>query len=142
MPSRCRIVACRSWTWTDELLRENLALQGSVREAHPELCWIYLSGKQAEEVSRSRYSKKNPKGLAERRAILRLYCRNLDRSLEDAKEDTILRAAGEDDWLDAIALAVTARGVSKGEVRSLPTKPAADEFGIAMEIVGVEQPHS
>ena len=123
----------------DELFRERPALQRRVREAHPEVCWIYLTCRTG-RARVLKYSKSKPEGLEERRRVLRKLCRNLDEHLEYIKNDPILCAAGEDDWLDAIALALTARDVGKRRIRALTAEledHKKDEYGIAMEIWGV-----
>jgi predicted RNase H-like nuclease len=118
----------------DTFLRENDEAKRLVRESHPEVCF--------EKLADSRLSsKRSDDGLAERRAVL-------DQFVNDgwAGQTTILTEpdyaprSAEDDVLDAVSLAVTAKRVDDDEAGSFPNgrgfdNPIRDGEGLPMEIV-------
>jgi len=96
------------------------ALQDRIRESHPELAFMRLSGGGALP------SKKSPAGRDARRAILRQAgVGAIDRWLEAVKG----AGAGADDLLDAAVLAVAAR-----DPRPVACEAARDARGLRMEI--------
>lgn len=105
-------------------------LQAAVREAHPELAFLSLSGHPM------RFGKKTAEGREERLAALeaggpwpaprQAFARDARRF---RRADVAL-----DDILDAYALAVTARRIATGSARRLPAHPEVDERGLRMEI--------
>lgn len=121
----------------DELLRETAATQETVREAHPEVCFWALNGREP-----TTHSKTGRPAAAfwERVAVLE----RTDPGFRDA-----LFAAGEtvaewerpelsnDDLLDAFALAVTASDLT-GSLETLPPDPETDGEGLRAEMVYAE----
>ena len=100
-----------------------------IRESHPEICFWALNREQP-----MKFNKRRPAGAMERIRVLerveprtrqifdKAYCRFLD------------RGAAEDDILDALALAVTARR-GHGRLQTLPDLPPEDTRGLPMEMV-------
>src|SRR5205085_3782793 len=95
------------------------ALQRRVREAHPEVSFALLNGRQL------RFPKKRPEGEAERRLLLRPVFGELPP----------VAGAARDDVIDAYALLWSARRVAQNEARVLGTGER-DERGLRCEIVG------
>jgi predicted RNase H-like nuclease len=108
----------------DRMMRERPALQGRIRESHPELCLAALNGGRP-----MTWSKKRPEGRQERLAVL---ARHLPVSAE-ILEGRVAGAA-PDDLLDALVLAVSVRvGLRTGFCTTAPVQ--RDVYGLAMEIV-------
>lgn len=114
----------------DELLGETAAARGTVREAHPEVCFWALAGGEP-----TRYSKTGQPAAAVWERVDRLETVDAD-LLEHVR--TAGRGlggrAGNDDLLDAFALALTASDRT-GALRTLPDEPARDPAGLPMEMV-------
>ena len=113
----------------DTFLRKVDDARNVVRESHPEVCFRKLDGGRLA-------GKSTPEGLDERRETL-------DRFVSDDWRDRIrvltepayARQSAEDDVLDAIALAVTAKYVADDDCSTFPDDPPADAEGLPMEIV-------
>lgn len=115
----------------DTFLRETApAAVGTVREAHPEVCFWALNGESAAE-----YSKTGQPAAAfwERVEILRPLDVEVLTHLQDAGSN-LDAGVGNDDLLDAFVLALTA-SPNTGELRTLPQDPPTDDRGIPMEMV-------
>ncbi|WP_158055802.1 DUF429 domain-containing protein [Halorussus halophilus] len=121
----------------DTFLRESDDARGVVRESHPEVCFHHLNGG---ELLRP---KSDDDGLQERRELLDdalgTDCESVATTLT---EPGYARRAAEDDVLDAIVLALTAKRVANGEFGTLPDHPptdrtelSAEDEGLPMEIV-------
>ncbi|MDY7081479.1 MAG: DUF429 domain-containing protein, partial [Halobacteria archaeon] len=113
----------------DEIFDEYEAAKGVIRESHPELCFWALKGERVE-------TKKNTQeGYQERVRILE----GVEDEVGNVAERAVQRYEGgggasgvsNDDVLDALVLAVTARG----ELDTFPDIPPTDARGLAMEIV-------
>jgi predicted RNase H-like nuclease len=110
----------------DAVFRIAPALQNSIRETHPELCFRLLNGRRAIENP-----KKSPAGRKIRRELLRSETANLDAAMKLAGR------VAADDVLDAVAAAVVARLAAEKKVSIVPLARECDACGLAMEIVGV-----
>lgn len=118
-----RGVSAQAWGLRTRLLEADLFRRASARplyEVHPELSFAALSGAPLPD------SKHSPAGLAVRRALL-------------ARAGIVVpgrvAGAGEDDLLDAAAVAWSARRIAVGTALVLPDPPAQrsdDGFDIAM----------
>ena len=110
-----------------------------VREVHPEVCFWALNPHGA-----TQNSKKTKEGLDERIGILKryeIYENQVDNIRQNARTKYPHKSkVGEDDILDALALAITAKlgcGESECEIRTLPTDPPKDKKCLPMEMVYV-----
>jgi len=119
----------------DDLLRVRPGLRGRLRESHPEVCFQALNAGRAMV-----HNKKTPAGRGERRAVLAAHLSAAGTIVEAALAQHRRAAVAEDDVLDALALAVTARLAARLPARlsSLPADPPRDAQGLAMEIVYAE----
>lgn len=118
----------------DTFLQENRDdAEGVVRESHPEVCFQALNGDDGLGP------KSDEDGIANRKDVL---CDQLDIDDQECHdvvasltEPDYARLSGEDDVLDAMVLAVTARKVADGECSTLPENPSKDDRCLPMEIV-------
>lgn len=110
----------------DEVLNEYEGARGTVREAHPELCFWALNGGETVETK-----KQTEEGYQERLGILE----EADPEAREATDRAVERyggtGVGKDDIADAVALVVTARG----ELETVPEEPPTDDSGLPMEMV-------
>ena len=116
----------------DALLRDNRALQGVLRECHPELCFWALNGRHAMQ-----YNKKQGPGQQERFVVLEQYFPQCHVLFDQASGEFLRRQVARDDIIDAMVCAVTAK-VGYGGYRTLPPRPPRDGQGLPMEIVYCE----
>jgi predicted RNase H-like nuclease len=114
----------------DRLFSDRPLLQERVRETHPEACFAALSGGQP-----LRASKKTPQGLEERLALISRFVREPRGALVEARSRYSRSAVTDDDIVDAMAAALTARMAAEGGVHPLPPEPERDERGLRMEIL-------
>jgi predicted RNase H-like nuclease len=113
----------------DAVLRADPAAVSRVREVHPELAFWRLNGERALDQPKKIKSRCYPPGLALRRSLL----------IEAGYPGDLVhmrppRGAGEDDLLDALACAATARLIAGGRARSFPDPPERDRFGLPIAI--------
>jgi predicted RNase H-like nuclease len=101
---------------------------GRIREMHPEVAFWALNDK-VPLLSR----KKTKEGLAERLAVLSRHCAPAEDCYQAARRKFRRREVHDDDIVDALAGAVTAR--FDGQLATLPEQPARDAHGLPMEIV-------
>ncbi|MDX1531104.1 MAG: DUF429 domain-containing protein [Rhodothermales bacterium] len=102
------------------------ALQGRVREAHPELTFRALNGGEAVAA---------PKRRAEgRRLRLALLERAGFEEVAEAVEAHRGLGVARDDVADAFACCWTAGRIARGEAERLPERPPTDARGLRMEI--------
>lgn len=111
----------------EEYLRQSWASGPVIREMHPEICFWALAARPMT------HSKRTAEGAAERIAVL---ARHLPSA---AIVDEVTRAyrktaLGQDDVIDALAGAVTAR-LGASSLKTLPATPERDSRGLRMEIV-------
>ena len=98
------------------------AISHKIRESHPEVCFWALNGGNPDSAMTT--SKKGALGFWERFKVLRCHVRNVDTILDIFTE---VRRRGykkskveDDDILDALALAITAKFGEKKRFRRLP----------------------
>lgn len=113
----------------DTLLRGHRALQGVLRECHPELCFRALNGNQAMQ-----YNKKKREGQQERLQVLEKYLPQCHALFEQACGQYLRREVARDDIIDAMVCAVTARH-GYGDYWTVPANPPRDGQGLPMEMV-------
>lgn len=113
----------------DGLLQHSSEARQRMREAHPEVCFWALNGRQAMQ-----HNKKTAKGRLEREALLKRYLPELPDLLAHAAARYPRAQLGWDDMLDATMLAVTAR-LGREALATLPGAPERDAYGLPMEIV-------
>ena len=113
----------------DAVLRNHPAAASRVREVHPELAFWRLNGERALDQPKKIKSRCYPPGLALRRSLL----------IEAGYPGDLVhmrppRGAGEDDLLDALACAATARRIAGARGQSFPDPPERDRFGLPIAI--------
>ncbi len=111
----------------DRFLLLNPSALGSIREAHPEVCF-----EKASAVS-VKYSKKTPGGIRERLNIIKQYVPDGESVYNAALKAYPRSVVGRDDIVDAMMLAVTGMA-SKGDLQSLPSPLERDEENMPMAI--------
>jgi predicted RNase H-like nuclease len=105
--------------------------QEFVREAHPEVTFALLSGRQTGLA----HPKKSPEGRELRQRILR-EALGVECDVHRARERLGRARVGIDDLLDALACLATAERIQKGRAVTLPQgKVERDARGLRMEIV-------
>jgi predicted RNase H-like nuclease len=109
----------------DGLLRITEAARARVMESHPEVVFLRLAGHEM------RFNKKLPPGHSERLEALKAHFPSAPDLYEAALKAQRRSDVARDDILDALALAVAARG----ELRSVPETPPRDRHGLPMRIV-------
>jgi predicted RNase H-like nuclease len=115
----------------DTFLRETApAAVGTVRESHPEVCFWALNDRSAAE-----YSKTGQPAAAfwERIGVLEAIDGRIVQHVRRAGSG-LSGAVGNDDVIDAFALALTAHPWTGG-LRTLPEDPPTDDKGLPMEMV-------
>ena len=103
-------------------------LQGKFREMHPEVCFWALNNYQPMQ-----FKKKKKDGFNERENLLNKYFSNSKKLIEEARSKYLKKDLTNDDILDALAGAVSARFYPN--LKQLPELPELDEKRIRMEIV-------
>ena len=110
----------------------------NVREVHPEICFRALNGEKPVSPKKIK-GKIDSKGINERKDVLRRSSLPIDKIFEHAHSRFLsAKAIGDDDILDALVAAVTAKLVCQGknyELRTLPDAPPRDCKGLPMEMV-------
>ncbi|HRL13010.1 MAG TPA: DUF429 domain-containing protein [Aggregatilineales bacterium] len=109
----------------DGLLRITEAARARVMESHPEIVFWRLAGHEM------RFNKKLPPGHSERLEALKVHFPAAPDLYEAALKAHRRSDVARDDILDALALAIAARG----ELRSVPETPPRDRHGLPMRIV-------
>ena len=124
-------------------INEALACRGEnaspkVRESHPEFCFLALSKKRQPML----HKKSVRDGRDERLATLRHRAQDvndidIDSIFTEARRKYAKGQVANDDILDALALAITAKIVSQngGRLGTLPENPPTDSKGLPMEMV-------
>ena len=107
------------------------------REVHPEVCFCAFKGAPLLPGKKSR-----PAGKEERKEILRKYLRNIDwagvrNELRRGGYTKTTKGKGvaDDDILDAVAAAITAKNGDAHGYQTLPKNPPQDSCGLPMEMV-------
>lgn len=112
----------------DELLT-NSVKRKFVREIHPEICFWSLNDRKS-----MNYYKRTPEGFEERLSVIRKVYSECDELVDDALNEYKRRDLSEDDILDALVAAVTAR-YGFNALKTIPDTPELDETGLPMEMV-------
>ncbi len=113
----------------DAALRANQSARRSVRESHPELAFCRLNGMTPLANPKKIKGKVNPDGVAERRSLL--GAAGLPRTAVHAAPP---KGAALDDWIDALAMLVTAREIARCGGKPYPDPPSTDRFGLPIAI--------
>lgn len=127
-------LSLQSWNITpkikvlDQLLRENEELKEKVLESHPELLFQKLNGGMI-------FQKKNlKKGIRHRLELIKEEEPIADDFFRDIKEEWRRSDVGEDDIVDAMALAYYAkRSIDRG-VKTIPPEVGYDSVGLPKAI--------
>lgn len=123
----------------DDVLRNREESQrGDIREVHPEVCIRALGRGSAIEPKKVK-GRINPAGIDQRIRILEEF-EPRAREISARACATYARRAAQDDILDALAAAVTARLGYPDNLKTLPAKPSKDEHGLRMEMVFYNPP--
>lgn len=112
----------------DTILRSDESLKEKVFESHPELLFQHLNGGMI-------YQKKNlKKGVKHRLELISRSESEADEFFRVIKEEYRRSEVGEDDIVDAMALAYAAKqSLTKG-VKTLPSEPSYDSEGMIKAI--------
>ena len=106
-------------------------MQRRVYEAHPELAFWAMNGEKPLDLPKKVKSRPHGPGLALRRDLLA----GVGFPVEALERPAVSRSqAGDDDLVDAAALAWTALRIARGEHITVPEKPPRDGRGLRMEI--------
>ena len=121
----------------DEFMRTRDANSPTIREVHPEICFWALN----EQRSMS-HNKRTREGREERIDVLRRCAQDVDgidvdAMFKKARGKFTRTKVADDDILDALAYAITAKIVSQNPERlgTLPENPPTDSKGLPMEMV-------
>ena len=125
----------------DEYLPKHLGADSpmpTIREVHPEICFWALNGGNPDSAMAT--SKKEPLGFCERIDVLRRCARyvngiDVDATFNNVRRKFTKRQVADDDILDAIALAITAKIGCENGFMTLPNDPPKDSKGLPMEMV-------
>ena len=112
----------------DVLLCNTPSARQVIRESHPELCFWALGGGRT-----TMHYKKTLAGMEERFQILECLYPGAKSIVEEAQTFHSRDAAGIDDIIDAMALAISAY-LAKGKLDSIPINPECDAKGLPMEM--------
>ena len=112
----------------DDLLQVNAKARKVVREIHPEVCFLGLSGNPM------KYNKEKGPGYKERIDVLLRSRPNADREIEEMAVRYRGSGVEHDDVVDAMAAAITAAADPR-TLRTLPESPERDSAGLPMEMV-------
>ena len=116
----------------DEFLSSNPEARESVREIHPELCFWSLN-----RCRPLQYSKRQENGYQERLELLKTWypqCKAIVEYAEEYAKKNYPQEVKQDDILDALAAAITAK-VGFDKLSCLPPQPERDSQGLPMEMV-------
>ena len=122
---------CKKIKEVDDFLSEpnNANATSIIKESHPEICFFALSG------SSTCFSKKNINGVSERKNILKKFIPDLDFILDSALAKYNRIQANIDDFLDCLALAISAKLAFKlNSVSKIPIAEQIDSKGFVMQI--------
>lgn len=112
----------------DELLRSDDSLKEKVFESHPELLFQKMNGGMI-------YQKKNlKKGIRHRLELLRDEEPIADDFFREIKEEWRRSDVGEDDIVDAMALAYYAKKSIEKEIKTIPKEVSYDSEGLPKAI--------
>lgn len=112
----------------DSFLCADLARSTVMYEAHPEICYALLCAGPLPHY------KKTLLGGLDRLGAVSRFCESAQELLRFSIQHFGRKSLGEDDVLDALVLAICARGEQDGIVRFLPEHPPRDACGLPMSI--------
>ncbi|MEO1290707.1 MAG: DUF429 domain-containing protein [Chloroflexota bacterium] len=110
----------------DTYLRQKPSRKHVILESHPEVMFWALNNQTP-----MAYSKKSGLGFNERLSILKRYQPNALEIIEQAYTEH-RKVLADDDIVDGLALAIGAR---MSKLRTLPSRPKIDDYGLPMQIV-------
>ena len=122
----------------DEFMRTRDTTSPEIREVHPEICfWALKGGKPGSSMS---HNKKTLWGFKERIKVLRRCAQEIngidvDAIFKKARDKYMKKEVADDDILDAIAVAITAKIGCENGFMTLPDNPPKDSKGLPMEMV-------
>lgn len=124
----------QSWNITpkirllDDMMQARPELQDKVFESHPELLFMKFNGGMI-------YQKKNTKkGLRHRLKLIVDREKAADDFFRDIKEEFRRNEVGEDDIVDAMALALGAKQSVESGIKTIPEDPKLDSMGLVKAI--------
>ncbi|MFC1992142.1 DUF429 domain-containing protein [Chloroflexota bacterium] len=113
----------------DQLLMSNMDARLVIREVHPEVCfWAFNNGES------TIHKKTDKRGIAERKEILNSVYPQAEEIFNSVCGKYLHKHVAEDDIVDAMVAAVTAREQKNGH-RTIPEEPEFDEKGLPMGMV-------
>jgi len=112
----------------EDYLRQSWASGPVIREMHPEICFWALAGRPMT------HPKRTVEGAEERIEVLTRHLPSAAAIVDEVAHAHRKTALGQDDVIDALAGAVTARRGASG-LKTLPATPERDRRGLRMEIV-------
>lgn len=112
----------------DTFLQEDESLREKVLESHPELLFMNLNGGMIYQ------NKKTKKGLRHRLDLISNHEPAAADFFREIKEEYRRNEVAEDDIVDAMALALTAKQSLEKGIKTLPESPPADSKGLPMAI--------
>ena len=118
----------------DSFLCENKDAQEFFREMHPEVCFCAFNGKPLSHAKKLKSGKINPEGMKERKRILKTLLPEAEKIFDDIR-NCYQYGVGDDDILDALAGALTAKFVNCGKYKTLPSKPSPDLHDLPMQML-------
>ena len=113
----------------DRFLQEHPEYRDRICESHPEICFARLNGNRAIEIKKSR-----SKGISKRTEVLEKYLE--PGVLGDVKALAKKGNCKQDDVLDAVCLAVTARLKAVGKCESIQGRVNPGEEGLRVDNKG------
>lgn len=128
-------VSIQSWNITpdikavDRYLQQDEALREKVFESHPELLFQKLNG--GNPILQKKATKK---GLRHRLDLIKEQSKYADDFFRDIKEEYRRNQVDEDDIVDAMVLALSARDSLSREIKTIPEDPPTDDIGLKMAI--------
>jgi len=112
----------------DRFLTEKPELQAGIFESHPELLFMNLNGGMIYQ------KKKTKKGLRHRLDLVKNHEEIAADFFRDIKEEFRRNEVEEDDIVDAMVLALTAKQSRSDDLKSLPEDPPVDSAGLKMAV--------
>jgi predicted RNase H-like nuclease len=112
----------------DRFLTETPGLKEKVLESHPELLFMNLNGGKI-------YQKKNTKkGLRHRLDLIKNFEKVAADFFREIKEEYRRNEVEEDDIVDSMVLALTAKKSLEKSIKTIPEAPSRDSQGLKMAI--------
>lgn len=112
----------------DQLLQENEEYREKVFESHPELLFMNMNGGMIYQT------KKTKKGLRHRLDLVSNHEEIAADFFRDIKEEFRRNEVGEDDIVDAMALALAAKKSAEKGLKTIPDEPETDSAGLIKAI--------